>query len=312
MTIMLGIFMSSMIVSCSGDDDDPSGEEKVDKQNINSNADLGKNDAMRWEMPRLRTGKGIYFITHYANRSNSTSINKVVNYSFEYDSASYHTRWVAFNFDDVTRQENHSGRTDAWDEDHSLPATCRLLYNAYSGSGYNRGHLCASQDRQFSTEANEQTFYMSNMSPQIGNFNSYYWVVLEGLVQRWGRSGKYSNLYVTKGGTIEPDKLLGTWSTTNKNGNKVKVAIPKYYFMAILGETTNKTYQAIGFLLEHKDYGYSRTGPRGAIMQTHAMSIDDLEQFTGIDFFCNLPDKLENAVESEYNINGWTWKSNYD
>ena len=79
----------------------------------------------------------------------------------------------------------------------------------HKSDGYDKGHICASEDRVYSTSANKQTFYYSNISPQIGSFNQKYWAALEKQVQTWGRStgnGVYDKLYVVKGGTT--DRLL--------------------------------------------------------------------------------------------------------
>ncbi len=305
---MLGILMSGMIVSCSKNDDN-NDEGVIDANNRNSNIAFGKSEAMRLEVPALRRGSGIYFVTRRAAIDNRPGVGKTINYCIEYDSTYYHSRWVAFCFDDTTRQRNVSRSDVPYQTDPFLPARCRLQENGFYGSGYDHGHLCASADRLFSTEANEQTFYMTNMSPQIHNFNGGYWVTLEGLVRDWSLASKNKRLYVCKGGTIRTDQQLRTTNAYNALGKQVKVAVPKYYFMAILAETHNQTFQSIGFLLEHKDYGYNYNSiaPK-ELMKQHAVSIDELEEFTGIDFFCNLNDALENAVEKNYSLSAWSWR----
>ncbi len=302
--IMLGIVVPSMIVSCSDDED---GESSIDKTNINSNKAIGNQDAMRLEVPKVRTGEGVKFVSHWA-KMNDLSTRTVMNYCFEYDQSCMHTRWVAFSFDDTTKVSNVS-RTDAWNPDVNLPSSWQLDQTAYSGSGFTRGHLCASADRLFSTQANNQTFYMSNMSPQLYNFNSYYWAELELLIRNWSKSSAFKKLYVCKGGTIREDQRYGGkgyFETINIKNERVRVAIPKYYFMAILAETTNNSYQSIGFLLEQHG-NYPASYPALSAMKQHVKSIDELEEFTGIDFFCNLNDKLENVVEASYNVNAWAW-----
>ena len=221
MAIMLGTSVSGIITSCGNDDDDGiiyAGDGKnSNEEEDNSNASIGNSYAMRYEVPKIRKGKGIYFVYHEANMSNS-STQKTMNYCLEYDSAAFHSRWVAFRFDANTRAKNVS-RSNTWAEDPKLPASCRLTTDYFQG--HDRGHICASYDRLFSTEANQQTFYMSNMSPQIGDFNANYWVALEQLIQNWGRLGNYTNLYVCKGGTIDKDKnqVKGYINHAIANGN---------------------------------------------------------------------------------------------
>jgi len=298
-TVLLGI------IACSGDNEEPGGGV-VDKENVNSNAWKGSAVAMRLEIPALqRDADGVYFNVYEADISPKSSQN-CINFCIEYDSATCHSKWVAFTFDDTTKVKEVS-RSGQWHADAKIPAACRLTEQGYAG--YQRGHLCASADRLNSTEANQQTFLMSNMSPMQGDFNTNYWVVLEGLVQRWGRTGGFKKLYVCKGGTITSAQTLATIKHANVNGKRVDVVVPRYYFMAILAETVNSSYQAIGFLMEHKDYGYSGNNyPSVAAMKKYAMSIDKLESITGIDFFCNLKDAAETLVEKSYSESAWTWK----
>ena len=106
----------------------------------------------------------------------------------------------------------------------------------------------ASADRLYSRQANDQTFYMSNMSPQIGNFNSGFWADFEGQMQSRGRDKYFSDtLYICKGGTIDRSDHIIKYVA---NG---RMAVPKYYFMAALA-VKNGTYKGIAFWMEHKNY----------------------------------------------------------
>ena len=307
LTIMLGTFVSGMVVSCGGDDpfeyNGPVPEGDVSGESTD-NSWSSDPAAKGYEVPALRQGEDIYFVSHYAKLNNSGS-EKGLNYCLEWDASAYHSRWVAFVFDNTNNAKRIS-RTNAWAEDPDLPANVRLSTSSYSGSGYTRGHICASADRLNSTEANNQTFYMSNMSPMLGNFNSIYWGEIEDLVRTWGRNcDSGDTLYVVKGATID-DRILGTIFLDNTLGNQVQMVIPKYYFIAVLSLSSKGIAKAIGFWLEHKDYGNSsapflKTMRRGAVR-----SIDELEELTHIDFFCNLPDWAEDIVESHYNISSWS------
>ncbi len=251
----------------------------------------------RLEVPRLKAGN--IFIHH------STKFGKdsVMNYCLEYDKSQYHSRWVAFRFDGITRQKNVSRKDydikPQYPADPKLPENIALEDDArFNGNTgwYDHGHLCASADRLFSREGNDQTFYMTNMSPQNGKFNSSYWSAFEQHVQDKGRDKNFSDtLYVCKGGTIDDeDNIIGYVANS-------RMAIPKYYFMALL-KVKNDTYSAIAFYMEHKNYGYS---PSRSEMAEKAMRIDQLEELTGIDFFHNLPDAIEAKVESFYSTSAW-------
>ena len=123
----------------------------------------------------------------------------------------------------------------------------------------------------------------------------------------------YSNkVYVTKGGTL--NKLLknfkgttvdGGTPTTDANGFTIHgLACPEYYFMAVLGQKDD-VFHAIAFLVPHKE-GMTEN-PSSDELKEYVVSVDKLEEETGIDFFCNLPDVLENEVEAACNLNDWAW-----
>lgn len=246
--------------------------------------------AGRIEIPQLKGGDMNPFITHTSTEQGK----EVIAYSYEYDCTKLHSRWVAFTFSTAT-PDNGVGRNEDFRADPKLPAAYQLNDKSYTGSGYSRGHLVASGDRQYSVTANKLTFYMSNMSPQIQNgFNGGIWQNLESKVQSWGNiSNPSDTLYVVKGGTIRDDQI----EKYIESGSH-RIAVPKHYFMALLW-LKNGNYQAIGFWLDHKSYD------KTASYADHTVSIDELEEKTGIDFFHNLPDAIENDVESSYNKSAW-------
>ncbi len=251
--------------------------------------------AKRIEVPAVKPGNAL--ISHWSVENGDS----VMSYALEYDYAKYHSRWVAFRFDALTRPKN-VGRKDnsikpQYPADPYLSSETGLEGDALYGSGYSHGHLVASADRLYSRTANDNTFFMTNMSPQISSFNSPYWSALENIVQSKGRNRDFADtLYVCKGGTITNDKILGYTSD-------YRMAIPKYYFMALL-KVMDGNYSAIGFWMEHKDYGFS---PSKDELAAHALSIDELEELTGIDFFHNLPDAEENACESSFDADAWVY-----
>ncbi len=243
--------------------------------------------AGRIEIPKLNQSANSLFITH-TTQSNGKDI---ITYSFEYDCIQKSSRWVAFTFNTST-PDNNVGRAGNFSDDPDIPTQYRTHNNDYSGSGYSRGHLAASSDRQYSVAANKQTFYMSNMNPQIQNgFNGGIWATLEQKVQSWGNiTNNQDTLYVAKGGTIDNGNII-----EYIKGNTIPV--PKYFYMAILSLKSGQ-YKAVGFWFEHKTYSNNDYA-------SHAISIDELEQKTGIDFFPNLPDNIENEVERSFNRSDW-------
>lgn len=246
--------------------------------------------AHRIEIPVLKGGSNNLFITHTTEYKGE----KAITYSMEYDCNRKSTRWVAFTFDHETCQ-NNTKRTDAWNVDPMIPTDYQTRYENYTNSSYSRGHLCASSDRLYSAEANRQTFFMSNINPQIQDgFNGGIWQKIEEQVQTWGKVYQASDtLYVVKGGTIDDGNTIG--NITNN------IPVPRYFFMAIVSLHSGQ-YDAIGFWLEHKSYPQSASG------KNYTLSIDALEEKTGIDFFHNLPDNIEDDIEASYETSEWSWR----
>lgn len=282
------------------------------EKNANANEPVeGKLWVTDLAIPHLN--ENLYYVEH----TQKVGSEQVLNYAYEWDNSMKHTAWTAFYFD-ATTSKDVTDRTNAWDVDSSLPVSMRTDNTFHTNDGFDRGHIVASEDRVYSEDANKQTFYYSNVSPQFHSFNEIFWQKFERTVQTWGRSGGFDKLYVTKGGTL--NHLLksyittkkgndGVYPSTNANGFTVKgLACPKYYYIAVLGVKGDK-YQAIAFKVEHRDdYSYDKVdNVPVADVKACALSIDELESFTGLDFFCNLPDGIEEEVEKSFSLDSWNW-----
>lgn len=293
---------------------DSTEEHEGSDNNINANSPIeGKSFVTDYSMPHLNPAN--YYVEHTVNYNNQD----ILNYAYEWIDSKKHTAWVAFSFDNTTSQQKFNRPDEEpWSTDPNLPEGMSPQESNHKNDGFDKGHICASADRLYDITANAQTFYYSNMSPQMTSFNGGYWITLEGLIQKWARSGEFEKMYVTKGGTM--NELLvnftGTQAagdskipTTDANGfTKNGLACPKYYFIAVLAEKSGQ-YQSIGFLVEHRDdYGYSNSKQAPvSVVKQHSISIDELEQKTELDFFCNLPDIIENQVESSFNETDWNF-----
>ena len=271
----------------------------------------GDGAALALETPRLNPDN--LFVAHYV----STTAGRKLNYSLEWNAKMRHAQWVAYKIDRTTIPQNVK-RCNCFDVDPLLPENMRIDNSFHKSDGFDRGHLCRSADRLASMQENRQTFYFSNMSPQINSFNAGIWQKIENEVGYWGSlisSGKYDALYVVKGGTL--DKRLinfsgtqkhpdGTYPTTDNNGFTVrKLACPAFYFMAILA-VKDGNFSAIAFYVPHAECSKKRYSVAEA--KNFVVTVDELEQLTGIDFFCNLPDIVESAVESVADVSEWKWQ----
>ncbi|MBQ6433799.1 MAG: DNA/RNA non-specific endonuclease [Bacteroidaceae bacterium] len=280
---------------CTSNDDDHRNPATV---NTNANPHGQHPEAGRLEIPHLKGGYQNMFLVKRV-------VGYGINFCIEWDIVKKAQRWTAFRWDKSYHDDN-IGRTEAWSEDFDIPEFYRTnREDFYSGSGYTRGHMIASEDRQQRPIAlNEQTFLYSNMQPQLYDFNGGIWAKLEAKVRSWNNDAFRDTLYVCKGGTIDNSSQI--LEIVRKN-TAYQLLVPKYFFMAVLCKdprsTTNGGYKAIGFFLEHRrDYADEKN------VAPYIVSIDELERLTGIDFFCNLPDLYEEAAESAVVRTAWGFR----
>lgn len=290
------LLLTLLLAACGGGSDNEGFGATTDPNNINTNT-TGGAYASLYEQPRLNEED--IFLTYTTTHEGK----ELVTYSIAYNSERKHARWVAFTFEGSNKDtnwnrnnwKNTEWRGDPWDYAPEIPEeeqmdSHRGIYSIYGLDGYDRGHLVASYDRLISQEANRQTFYSINMSPMKSRFNQDGpWNKLETKINNrsngWVKSSDV--LYVVKGATIRE----GEYTVKNT------LTIPNHYFMALVRKKGN-AYYGIAFLMEHNNN-------TGTSLRDCAMSIDKLEEITGIDFFCNLPDKLENTLESTLDFNPW-------
>ena len=170
----------------------------------------------------------------------------------------------------------------------------------YKSSGYDRGHLVPAADMSFDQNAMSETFYMSNMSPQAPQFNRGIWVNLETQVRDWVKT--FGKLYVVSGPVLE--KSAEEYNSIGQN----KVSVPEYYYKVILAplykdELDKETPEdsdsviAIAFLIPNQKCEDD--------FWSYAVSVDEVEKRTNIDFFSLLPNNIELMAESSFDIEMW-------
>lgn len=204
-------------------------------------------------------------------------------YALSYVEEHEQPEWVAYELTEAEVMVN-TERTDDFRQDPKIPTGSATLDDYYR-SGYDRGHLAPAGDMGFSEEAMSESFYLSNMSPQDRTFNRGVWRALEEDVRNWAVAN--GSLYVVCGPVFgDNPKKIGS------NG----VSVPTYYYKVLL-DYQQPGIKAIGFLLPNE--GTSQ--PPQAFIE----SIDNIEAYTGLDFFSELPDDLEEELESTVDIQGW-------
>ncbi|MDY0014843.1 MAG: DNA/RNA non-specific endonuclease [Bacteroidales bacterium] len=159
--------------------------------------------------------------------------------------------------------------------------------NDYKNSGYDRGHLAPAADMGWSYPSMKESFYFSNMSPQVPGFNRGIWKNLEELVRTWAVENE--KIYIVTG-PILTDNL----PTIGQNN----VSVPSSYYKVILDYTLPEI-KAIAFVIPNNASKLP--------LQSYVVTIDKLEKITGIDFFPLLPDEQERIIERTVCNSLWSW-----
>ena len=229
-----------------------------------------------------------------------------INYMTEWDDVQKGPRWSAYILTS-SLMRNHVPRYTAdrsrgemqYPFDPLIPSSLQWDYDWFTNDNgsYDHGHLCPSADRRCDSESQYQTFYMSNMTPMFGPFNSGVWANIEKAV-RTAASRYCDTLYVVKGGTIDN----GTYNGYNLVYHKLEngLVIPRYFYTAMFYRTRGK-YYAIALWIDQFAYRNSNEGN----LAQFAISIDQLEKRTGVDFFCNVPNADEAKMETQCDPMAW-------
>lgn len=256
--------------------------------------------ALDWlELPAMKAGDGRELLIHdmSGGKYKYKSLSGDRNWSCYWDYDDHLSLWVAYPLNNSLK--GSGSRSNAWGYDALLPVDLQPNITGGSyGGGWTRGHQLPSADRLKTVAANASTFVPTNMTPQDYDFNAGIWASLEGQVRNY--SSKSDTLYVVTGALFDSSTLY----TGSNTGFRVKV--PTHYFKALLyrGSSSYATngFMAAGFLLPHD------TSISDGNYLDYIMSIDKLEEETGIDFFPNLikvlgkdkADKIEATAPSSW------------
>lgn len=299
--LLLLLIASAVTFTACSSDDNNGGKFSEDGPNVNKNVVTDDEAVSRLEFPRLKDDGNSVVIVY--RTSNKTYDPDRVNFAVEWDCEKKAQRWSCYQMHQGY-YGTYSRVVDGYMNDtQNLPEGSYWTDDYYYGSGFEHGHICPNADRKYSYDANYQTFYLTNMQPQYHKFNGYtssgadqgegLWVRMEEKVRNWTPKNSTDTLYVCKGGTIDREDQI----IKRING---KLIVPKYFFMACLMKNS-QGYRAVGFWAEQKSNEWRDDQP----LSDFAVTIDELEELTGIDFFCNLPDDIENYVENHFSTKAW-------
>lgn len=219
----------------------------------------------------------------------SSRTNQIIHhkyYSLSYNEQYEIPEWVAYVLTKESLRIPNVPRAKRFKTDLKVKTRSAIYYD-YKGSGYSRGHLAPAGDMAFSEEAMKESFFMSNMTPQKRAFNGGIWNELEQNVRNW--AWKNNKLFIVTGPIID--------NSITKYIGKNKVGVPNKFYKVIL-DIDDPERKGIGFIISNK----KSIKP----LESYAVSIDEVERITGIDFYKDLlTDKEEEKLESKFDINKW-------
>ncbi len=286
-TALLLLILCASLLSACGDDN----EGTANIINNNRNDVSTYREVSRKEFPKLKGNGNNIVIVHYTS-------NGEINYSVEWDVEKQSQRWSCYQIYGSNRGSNTSRYYGNPQYPFDPELGSEIAYfggeDPFRGSGFDHGHICPSADRLNSAEANYQTFYLTNMQPQYNAFNAGVWAHMEDYMRSKITKSSSDTLFICKGGTIDNESQI---LMHRSNG----LIVPKYFFMAALLKRSESNIGAMGFFIEQRkvdDYARTSDGTKYDL-SPYVVNINELERLTGLDFFCNLPDDIEELVEGK-------------
>ena len=216
------------------------------------------------------------------------------NYTHFYDKSTYTTMWVAYPLE--SKHMGSYSRPSNWDWNPYIDQAYQvnLCNRSYTDSDVHvRGHLIPNASRNGIKNMQIQTFYVTNSVPQVhNNFNSGIWQNLEAALQGIGEK---ELIYIVTGVAFNKEGESKTISYTTAKDDTKQVPIPNYFYKVVLKVDTNSSGEVtaastVGFWFENKAYS-------GSAYENYTTTVDQIEAWTGFDFFTNLPDTIETTAE---------------
>ncbi len=248
--------------------------------------------ALYGQLSTSNTGPSVEIPTSEINKflpvSNTGEVIIHDHYTLSYDEDHEQAEWIAYNLTEASLKIKNVKRAKRFNPD-PMVSSRSAHHRDYTHSGYSRGHLAPAGDMAFSEEAMQESFYMSNMSPQLRAFNGGIWKELEETVRDWAYHN--DDVYVVTGPVLTRDHVI------KKIGKTSKVSVSDLFYKIVL-DYHKPEVKAIGFLIPNA----SSERP----LSDYAVSVDSVESMTGIDFFAGAYDREhEEKLESSVNLSKW-------
>ena len=204
-----------------------------------------------------------------------------------YNLSTFTPSWVAWELTSEETTGPISRKDYDFSPDPMLDARYQVEKQDYSDSGYDRGHMCPAGDMEWSPSAMNDCHYMTNICPQSPKLNQVYWERLESACRRW--AGLYGSIYIICGPVYNRNKRYTI-------GVNHSIAVPDGYFKVVVTLIKGEE-KGIGFYYVNDDIRQT--------MEDASLSIKQVEELTGYDFFAELPDDVELKIESQNKLSSW-------
>lgn len=253
------------------------------------NAERHEGNAARKAALAGNSDQGAYECPQWVATGTSEQMLNRMAYTVSYNSERLTPNWVGWVLTAAHTDGSFERKGHKFMEDQEVPAPRATYADIREGEcGYQRGHICPAGDNKWSFQAQKEAFLMTNICPQNGDLNQRDWKYLEEACRDWAK--RYERIYIVAGPIFRSKRP----KTVGSNG----VSVPDAFFKVVLrlGENSSDT-KAIGFIYENRKGHHE--------MAHYVRSVDEVEAATGLDFFHQLDDKTEAAVEQESNLADW-------
>lgn len=204
-----------------------------------------------------------------------------------YDRSTRNPYWVLEHItaDSIKSVSGVDRKKSVFKEDEAIPLKFRARLRDYFRSGYDRGHQAPAADAKYNQETMNETFLLTNMSPQVGDgFNRDYWAHFEDFCRRLTK--KYDNVRIMTGPLYLPkkcddDKFRVTYEVI---GSPPNIAVPTHFFKLVVGERSgDEKISAAAFVLPNEQIDNNTN------LTDFQVPIEALERSTGLELLQKVP-----------------------
>lgn len=195
---------------------------------------------------------------------------------------------------------NGDRKNSVFKEDEQVPDKFRARLKDYFRSGYDRGHQAPAANAKFSQTAMDETFYLTNMSPQVGaGFNRDYWAHFEDFARRLTKD--YNSVRIVTGPLYLPKKCDdGKFRVTYEViGNPPNIAVPTHFFKLIVAEKSKKRAQNSQDLAIAAFVMPNAIIPNETPLRTFEVPVESLEKSSGLEFLKQVPNSNKKSLCKE-------------